>query len=335
VSHPHIPASPHPDLTVTATLAPGVEASLDHVYAHTSGRPLRVDLYLPSGRRAPSPLVVWLHSGGWRIGDRRRAPDLSRHFATHGFAMASIDYRLSREAIFPAQLHDVKAAIRWLRVNAARFGIDESRIGLWGASAGGHLAALTAFGARVDESPDVAHANVRVDVQALAIGYAPVDFLTMDAQRERGAVAIDDPGAFTLPAGARITDARSYESLLIGASVRDRPDLARIASPIAHVRSDVPPTLIVHGTGDGAIPAAQSEQLYEALAQCGNDVTLCLVHGFGHGFMERDDFDAGPPRAVEVRRTQSGQAERVTDGPPPFGFDTIEAFFRTHLGDSA
>lgn len=334
MSHPHIPTSPHRRFRVTSALAPGVDASLDHVYAHASGRPLRADLYLPSGRRAPSPLVVWLHSGGWRIGDRRRAPDLSRHFAARGFAMASIDYRLSREAIFPAQLHDVKAAIRWLRVNAARFGIDESRIGLWGASAGGHLAALTAFGAHVGESPDVAHANVRVDVQALAIGYAPVDFLTMDAQRERGAVAIDDPGAFTLPAGARITDARSYESLLIGAPVRDRPDLARVASPIAHVRSHVPPTLIVHGTGDSAIPAAQSEQLYEALARCGNDVTLRLVHGFGHGFMERDDFDAGPPRAVEVRHAQPGQAERVTDGPP-FGFDTIEAFFRTHLGDPA
>jgi acetyl esterase/lipase len=308
--------------------------SLDHVYAHASERPLHVDLYLPPDRRAPSPLIVWLHSGGWRIGNRKRAPDLSRHFAAHGFAMASIDYRLSREAVFPGQLHDVRAAIRWLRVHAERFGIDADRIGLWGASAGGHLAAHAAFGAPVEESPEVAHADVRIDVQALAIGYAPVDFLTMDAQRERGAVAIDDPAAFTLPAGARITDARSYESLLIGASVRDRPDLARAASPIAHVRSHVPPTLIVHGTGDSAIPAAQSEQLYEALARCGNDVTLYLVHGFGHGFMERDDFEAGPPRAVEVRRARAGEAECVTDGPP-FGFDTIEAFFRTHLGDPA
>ena len=330
-----IPPSPHPRFTVTSTLAPGVDASLDHPYAHASGRALHVDLYLPRDRRAPAPLVVWLHSGGWRIGNRKRAPDLSRHFAARGFAMASIDYRLSREALFPAQLHDVRAAIRWLRVHAEQFGIEPDRIGLWGASAGGHLAALAAFGAHVD-APDahVEHADVRVDVQALAIGYAPVDFLTMDAQREQGAVAIDDPTAFTLPAGARITDARSYESLLIGAPVCDRPDLARAASPIAHVRSHVPPTLIVHGTGDSAIPAAQSEQLYEALARCGNDVTLHLVHGFGHGFMERDDFDAGSPRAVEVRRSRAGEAERVTDGPP-FGFDTIEAFFRTHLGDPA
>ncbi|MBW8770225.1 MAG: alpha/beta hydrolase [Gemmatimonadetes bacterium] len=307
------------------------------MYAHASGRPLHVDLYLPRDRTAPSPLVVWLHSGGWRVGNRKRAPDLSRHFAAHGFAMASIDYRLSREAVFPAQLHDVRAALRWLRINAERFGIDARRVGLWGASAGGHLAALAAFGARVDDevhAHDDGHADVPVDVQALAIGYAPMDFLTMDAQRERGAVAIDDPAAFTLPAGARITDARSYESLLIGASVSDRPDLARAASPIAHVRSHVPPTLIVHGTGDSAIPAAQSEQLYEALARCGNDVTLYLVHGFGHGFMERDDFDAGPPRAVEVHHARGGEAERVTDGPP-LSFDTIEHFFRLHLGDPA
>ena len=320
---------------MTTILAPGVDALLDHVYAHASGRALHVDLYLPRDRRAPSPLIVWLHSGGWRIGDRRRAPDLSRRFAAHGFAMASIDYRLSREAVFPAQLHDVRAAIRWLRVNAERFGVDAGRLGLWGASSGGHLAALAAFGARVDATGDDAEsANVPTDVQALAIGYAPVDFLTMDGQREHGAVAIDDPSAFTLPAGARITDARSYESLLIGASVRDHPDLARAASPIAHVRAHAPPTLIVHSTGDGAIPAAQSEQLYQALARYGNDVTLHLVHAFGHGFMERDDFDAGPPRAVEVRRARPGEAECVTDGPP-FGFDTIEAFFRTHLGDPA
>jgi acetyl esterase/lipase len=326
---------------MTTTVAPGVEASLDHVYAHASGRALHVDLYLPHDRRAPGPVVVWLHSGGWRIGNRKRAPDLSRRFAAHGFAMASIDYRLSREAVFPAQLHDVRAAIRWLRANAERFGIDASRVGLWGASAGGHLAALAAFGARVDASHDAPsqahdddHADDRVGVQALAIGYAPIDFLTMDAQRDGGAVTIDDPQAFTLPAGARITDARSYESLLIGAAVRDRPDLARAASPIAHVRSHAPPTLIVHGTGDSAIPAAQSEQLYDALARCGNDVTLYLVRGFGHGFMERDDFDAGPPRAVEVRHARRGEAERVTDGPP-LGFDTIEAFFRQHLGDPA
>ena len=116
----------------------------DLVYASPEGKPLLADLYLPGGAGEPPPAIVWLHGGGWRFGDRRLAPDLSRYFASSGFAMASIDYRLSREAVFPAQLHDVRAAIRWLRGNAARFGIDADRIGLWGASAGGHLAVWAA-----------------------------------------------------------------------------------------------------------------------------------------------------------------------------------------------
>src|SRR5580692_6078407 len=102
------------------------------------------DVYLPDAE-PPLPVIIWLHGGGWRFGDRRLAPDLTRHFASRGFAMVSIEYRLSGQAVFPAPLEDVKAAVRWVRSAAERYGFDADHIGLWGSSAGGHLAALAAL----------------------------------------------------------------------------------------------------------------------------------------------------------------------------------------------
>jgi len=284
------------------------------VYGVSGGRPRLLDLYLPSGATQSLPVIVWLHAGGWRSGNRTQAPDLSRHFAMHGFAMASIDYRLSGEAKFPAQLHDVKSAIRWLRANAERYGLDDRRIGLWGASAGGHLAALAALTPHDEFGPpdDGAsmHHDVPTNVQAVVTAYAPIDFLSMDEQRDEAVITVEDPSAFVLPPGARTSDARSYESLLIGAPINDRPDLVRAASPLTYVSVGAPPFLLVHGRSDRAVPVQQSELLCEALARCGTDVTLHLVNGKGHGFLDRPD--AAPTRTLAV----------------------IEAFFRRHLADT-
>jgi acetyl esterase/lipase len=288
-----------------------VELAADLVYTVAGGRPRLLDLYLPIGAPRPLPVIVWLHAGGWRSGDRKHAPDLSRHFAMHGFAMASVDYRLSGEAMFPAQLHDVKAAIRWLRASAGGYGIDDRRIGLWGASAGGHLATLAALTSNEEvghqEHEADAHRDLPTDVQAVVTAYAPIDFLQMDAQRDDTLVAVDDPSAFVLPPGARTADARSYESLLIGAPIHDRPDLARAASPLSFIAAGAPPFLIVHGRSDRAVPVQQSELLHDALARCGTDVTLHLMDGLGHGFLDRPD--AAPAAALAG----------------------IEAFFRRHL----
>ena len=288
-----------------------VELSANLVYDSSGGRPILLDLYLPRGAPRPMPVIVCLHAGGWRAGNRKQAPDLSHNFARHGFAMASIDYRLSGEATFPAQLHDVKTAIRWLRANAERYGVDGRRIGLWGASAGGHLATLAALTSGAEfghqESETNALHDVPTDVQAVVSAYAPIDFLRMDAQRDEAVIAVDDPSAFVLPPGARTGDPRSYESLLIGAPIHDRPDLARAASPLSYVAAGAPPFLIVHGESDRAVPVQQSELLHDALARCGIDVTLHLVAGRGHGFLDRPD--AAPTATLAV----------------------IEAFFRRHL----
>jgi acetyl esterase/lipase len=308
-----------------------VDKIADLVYSSPRGNPLLLDLYLPQGIERPLPVIIWLHGGGWRIGDHRLAPDLSRYFARSGFAMASIDYRLSGEATFPAQLHDVKAAIRWLRAVADQYGLNREHIGLWGSSAGGHLAALAALtGSGVLEDEPIAYPEQSSDVQAVVDGYGPTDFLQQDAHRDPCGAPSDDPESIQLPAGKRSADADSFESLLLGAPIETRPDLVRQANPITYVRPGAPPFLILHGLSDTAVPAHQSLLLYEALAASGNDVTLYLVRGLGHGFLNRNDFDKGPPRPVIVRSTRNGGPERVTDGPP-LTFETIEAFFRTHL----
>ena len=248
----------------------------DLIYSSPGGRALLADLYLPVNPPSPPATVLFLHAGGWIAGDRRRGPDLSRHFAERGLAMASIDYRLSREAIFPAALDDVVAAIGWLRKVSPEYGLDPEKIGLWGASAGGHLAALAALS--VPETR----------VKAVVAVYPPVDFLRM---------------------GEKSESPKSYESRFLGAPVRTVPELVRQANPAAWVRPGAPPFLLVHGTEDTSVPAEQSEILCEALRADRNEVTLLLLPGLDHGFLD-----------------QPSQT-------PPDTFDEIERFFKRHLSE--
>jgi acetyl esterase/lipase len=320
---------------ITRLDAVPVNVIADLVYASPHGSPQLLDLYLPQEVAHPLPVIIWLHGGGWRIGDRKLAPDLTRYFAEKGFAMASIDYRLSGKATFPAQIQDVKAAIRWLRAVADHYGLDREHIGLWGSSAGGHLAALAGLtGAGVLDDEHAAYPEQSCSVQAVVDGYGPTDFLQQDDHRDPLGAPSDDPESIQLPPGKRSADPDSFESLLLGAPIQTRPDLVRLANPITYVRPGAPPFLILHGLSDTAVPAHQSILLYEALAADGNDVTLCLVRGLGHGFLNRNDFDRGEPRQVTVRSTRNGGPESVADGPP-VSFALIEAFFRRHLSYEA
>jgi acetyl esterase/lipase len=300
----------------------------DLVFASPGGQSLLLDLYLPDDGGEPWPTIVWLHGGGWRFGDRRLAPDLSRYFAAAGFAMASIDYRLTTDAIFPAQIEDVKTAVRWLRSTSGQYGLDSRRIGLWGASAGGHLAALAATsGPGIFESSTSEHSDESSDVQAVVDGYGPTDFLQMDAHRDPLDRPSDDPESLTLPPGMRSAHANSFESLLVGGPIEIHRDLVRFANPMAYERAAVPPFLILHGLADTTVPAHQSEVLFNTLAARGADVTLCLQEGLGHGFLNRDRWPAG---RTSTRRAVNGVVGTAADSPP-ITFELIGEFFERTL----
>jgi acetyl esterase/lipase len=236
----------------------------------------KLDLYLPQGAdpNGPRPLIVWVHGGAWLAGDKGRPPALP--FVNEGYAVASIGYRLSQHAIFPAQIEDCKAAIRWLRVNAGKYGYDPNRIGAWGASAGGHLVALLGTTGDVNEFDAGPNRGVSSRVQAVCDFFGPTDFTKMSS--------------FWSTMNHDANDAP--EARLIGGPVQQNKDKVQRANPIAYVTKDDPPFLIVHGDKDPLVPHNQSELLEEALKKAGVEVTLYTVPNGGHGGFRDPQVDA-------------------------------------------
>jgi acetyl esterase/lipase len=264
----------------------GVRHYVGATYAAAGGyRPLQLDLWVPEAT-TPPPLVVWIHGGGWMMGDRRILPETLRpnqvfdELLARGLAVASIDYRHALEAVFPAQLQDAKAAIRWLRAFADDLGISTERIGVMGESAGGHLAALvglTAHRADLEGTHGVVGPSSAVDV--VVDWYGPSDFTTMPRMQPPPHIAAKLEPAMLVPPEDQLT--RGLE----GAALAD-------VSPVTHVTPDAPPFLLVHGTTDWLVPYAQSEQLHAALLAAGVDSRLEPVEGAEHIFMGCDDVDA-------------------------------------------
>ena len=264
------------------------------VYAAPPGyRPLELDLYTPPPGATP-PVIVFLHGGGWRLGTRAVfcptwrdwSPDPFQRLVAAGFAVASADYRLSAEAVFPAQLQDVRSAVHWLRNRSAELGVDATRIVVWGESAGGHLAALLGLTA---DAPDVTGGDSGSRVAGVVDWYGATDLSTLPDQTTPDAVA-----------RAEAPDSR--ESLLIGAPLLEAPDLARRASPVAYVHPGAPPFHIAHGAADRFIPAAQSTQLADALRSAGVEVEYTLVPGTDHLWMGAPDPEGLFSAAVAFAR---------------------------------
>jgi acetyl esterase/lipase len=247
-------------------------------------RPLELDLYLPPSP-SPAPVIVHVHGGGWRRGSRRHplprlGADFYQRLAGQGFAVAAVDYRLSGEAVFPAALEDVRAAAGWAREHAADYGLDDGRMFLWGDSAGGQLALMTALtGAKVPGS----------EVQGV-VAWFPVTDLAGLVSDVAAAGGVPDPGP------------ESREALFLGAPAAAVPDLAREASPVAHASAAAPPVLLMHGAADDMVPPAQSIRLAEALRGAGAAVELELVPGATHFWNGAGDVDAIVRRSVEFLR---------------------------------
>ena len=225
----------------------------------------KLDLYLPKDGR-DLPLIVWVHGGAFRAGSKDRCPAVP--YLREGYAVASINYRLSQHAIFPAQIEDCKAAIRWLRANAAKHGIDPQRIGVWGSSAGGHLVAMLGTAGDVKEFEIGENLHVSSRVQAVCDWFGPTDFTRMN--KAGSSMDHDAPD--------------SPESQLIGGPVQQHKEKAARANPITFVSQNDPPFLIMHGDQDPLVPMNQSELLYGALKKAGVDVSFHVVKGAGHGF---------------------------------------------------
>jgi acetyl esterase/lipase len=263
------------------------------VYAAVAGfRTLQLDLYVPAVAEPP-PVVVWIHGGAWMFGDRRILPEtltpgqIFEELLADGLAVATIDYRHAREAAFPAQLHDAKAAVRWLRGHASDLGVSADRIGVWGESAGGHLAALVGLTAdRADLEGVIGLRGPSSAVDVVVDWYGVSDAATMPAFEPPPAVAAAFPAEELVP---------PLDVLLEGADRSARTDV----SPVTHVRPGAPPFLLVHGTADEAVPFAQSEVLARALATAGVDVRLETVADAGHVFHGCPDVGAVVRRSVD------------------------------------
>jgi len=246
----------------------GVAVGDDVVYVRRGERELTLDLYWHEHADNLTPVIIWIHGGGWMQGSKT-APFPALALVDRGYAVSSISYRLSQEALFPAQIQDCKAAVRWLRANATRYHLDPDRIGAWGSSAGGHLAALLGTSGGVEDLEGT-EGNLEYSsrVQAVCDWYGPTDFLRMnDVQGIINHDAADSP-----------------ESRLVGGPIQERRAEVARGNPISYVTPDDPPFLIMHGDRDRMVPLNQSEMLYAALQDAGVESTLSVVPGSGHGF---------------------------------------------------
>lgn len=259
---------------------PKVELTRDVPYAGNKNPRQSLHLLLPKQRKAGEklPVVVWIHGGAWRAGDKNSGIGRLRPYVSSGrYIGASIGYRLSDEAQWPAQIHDCKAAVRWLRGNAEKYGIDPERIGVFGSSAGGHLVAMlgTSSGVKKLEGDLGVHDDQSSKVQCVVNFYGPAEMLTMnDHDSTMDHDAPDSP-----------------ESKLLGGTLQEIKELAREASPITHISKDDPPMLHIHGTADKLVPYPQSVVFDKALRKAGCTTALLTVKDGGHGGFRNPKVD--------------------------------------------
>ena len=238
----------------------------DIPFAQVNGRPIRLDIYLPL-KKPRDGVIVWIHGGAWRRGSKDNPPILA--LAEKGWPVASIEYRLSGEAPFPAQIHDIKAAIRFLRANQQEYGLRAKRVFIFGASAGGHLAALAGITNGVEDLEGFATSNSEQssDIQGIVSLFGASNLTTILDQSTPHGLSVRVPAL----------------ELFIGGRPEDVPSIAQDASPVFHVDIDDPPLLMIHGDQDPQMPINQSIELLGKYEESGLDVSFVPLHGAEHG----------------------------------------------------
>lgn len=251
-----------------AALREKIDVQSDFEYGKAGERSLKLDVIKPKATSdKPRPCVVWIHGGGWQNGNKTSGTQrLASLVATGDYVGVSVGYRLTDEATWPGQIHDCKAAVRWIRANAKTLGIDPTKIGVWGSSAGGHLVSMLGTSGDVKE---LEGANGTPDVSsrvACVVDFCgPSDFL---------AISKDHPKA---------NEATGSLYKLFGGPLSEKQDVAKSASPVTYVSADDPPFLIMHGTSDNTVAISQAERLYEAQKKAGVNTTFVKITGGGHG----------------------------------------------------
>ncbi|QDU38101.1 Carboxylesterase NlhH [Maioricimonas rarisocia] len=243
----------------------------DLTYASIGRRELKLNLAVPKNVTSPTPLVIWIHGGAWAHGSKD-APTPAAAFLLAGYAVASVEYRLTGEAPFPAQIHDCKAAVRWLRANAGRYNLDPDRFAAWGASAGGHLATLlgTTSGHRELDGNVGDNTGVSSEVQVVCNYFGPLDFPAM----------LDT--ASDLPDRLK----QAIEQFYGGATPEERRALTELASPLSHVSDGDAPVIIIHGDKDPIVPLSVNRGFPRTLRQHGVPVEMIVLPGAAHGGKE-------------------------------------------------
>jgi len=244
----------------------------DIPYADNDNPRQKLDLFLPKTRKSdkPLPVVAFIHGGAWMAGNKNGGGRMVAPYVASGeYAGASIAYRLSQEAIWPAQIHDCKAAIRWLKANAKKHKLDPDRIAVWGTSAGGHLAAMLGVSGDVKQLEGKIGGNLEFDSRVACVvnWFGPTDMLTI--------------GKY--PSGLKHDAPNSPEAKHLGGAIHETKPAARSASPVTHASKGDAPTLTMHGTEDRTVPFNQGERIHEALTKAGVDSVFVKMIGAGHG----------------------------------------------------
>lgn len=256
-----------------SALPVGVRMERDLAYLVDGDESQRLDLYLPEKTSVhPLPLIVHIHGGGWMAGNKFPCPVVG--MVAEGYVVASVGYRFSQQAKFPAQIQDCQAAIRWLRANREKYHLDPEKIGVVGGSAGGHLASLVGTAGGIGAFPLIGGNEDQSDrVQAVCNIFGPADFTTVVEQAAED-TKVKNVFVFNSP--------KDPYSQLIGVPL-ETTEKSRAVSPVTYISEDDPPILILHGTHDSLVPYAQSVQFAQELEAEGVPVWLQALPGAGHG----------------------------------------------------
>jgi acetyl esterase/lipase len=282
-----------------------LEYTSDIIYAYAGGKPLLLDMYKPKEKTEEKhPALVFIHGGGWKSGDKRSIPAL--FVAINGYVKISINYRLVGEESFPAQLQDCKTAVRWLRAHADEYNIDPDRIGVWGSSAGGHLASLMGVTEGIEEFEGDCFKEYSSKVNAVLSCSGPSDLVelciwkesmmqflnnkitnALEKAKEKFGLMAPIVGEFFNRLGKGILGGGSEKSLemFIGSPLEGNEEKWRYASPVFHVKPGLPPFLLMHGISDPLVPVSQAYVFYEALRSAGGEVIFTPLSGHGHNVL--------------------------------------------------